>query len=57
MKKIFKKIKKSAQEWFCWIFCPEVLEAINAGSTYEEVEAVVKSCVEKNFGGKKCRDR
>lgn len=55
MKKILKKIKNSAQEWFCWLFCPEVLEAINDGCTYDEVQAVVRACVEKNFGGYKCR--
>lgn len=51
MKKIFQKIKKGAQEWFCWLFCPEVLDAINAGCTYDEVQTVVGYCVKKNFGG------
>lgn len=57
MKKIFQKIKKSAQEWFCWMCCSEVLDAINAGCSYEEVEAVVQSCVERNFGGRRCRKK
>ena len=51
MKKFFRKIKKSMQEWFCWLFCSEVLDAINAGCTYDEVQAVVGACVQKNFGG------
>ena len=37
------------------MFCREVLDAINAGMPYEEVQAVVDSCVERNFGGRACR--
>lgn len=55
MKKFFKKLKKTAQEWFCWIFCPEVLDAINDGCAYEEVEEVVRLCVQRNFGGRRCQ--
>lgn len=51
MKKFLKKFRKSAQEWFYWLFCPEVLDAINAGCTYDEVMAVVGYRVKKNFGG------
>ena len=45
MKKIFEKFKKKAQELFCWLFCSEVLDAINAGCSYEEVETVAQTCV------------
>ena len=53
MKKIFEKFKKKAQELFCWLFCSEVLDAINAGCSYEEVETVAQTCVERNFGRRK----
>lgn len=38
MKKTFTKIK----EVFIWLFSREVLEAINEGKPYEEVEQIVK---------------
>lgn len=38
MKKIIAKFKY----WFNWIFGKKVLEAINNGSTYEEVEEIAK---------------
>lgn len=37
-KRIYYKIRR-----FCrWIFDREILEAINAGATYEEVEAIAR---------------
>jgi hypothetical protein len=38
MKKLWTKIK----EWFVWLTSRRVLEAINAGRTYEEVCEVVR---------------
>lgn len=43
--KLLKKIK----EWFRWFFDPAVLQSINEGKSYEEVEAIAK-------GVKLCRD-
>lgn len=39
MKKTFIKIK----EVFIWLFSREVIEAINEGKPYEEVEQIVKN--------------
>ena len=38
MKRLWTKIK----EWFVWLTSRRVLDAINAGCTYEEVCEVVK---------------
>jgi hypothetical protein len=37
MKKLFKKVI----EWITWLFSRNVLDAINNGATYEEVEQIV----------------
>lgn len=37
MKKIFRKIR----EWFVWFTSKRVLDAINSGATYDEVEEIV----------------
>lgn len=38
MKKLIRKIK----EWFVWLTSRKVMDAINNGATYEEVEEIVK---------------
>ena len=38
MKKIFRKIR----EWFVWLTSKRVLDAINSGATYDEVEEIVE---------------
>jgi len=38
MKKLIRKIK----EWFVWLTSRKVIDAINNGATYEEVEEIVK---------------
>lgn len=38
MKKLIRKIK----EWFVWLTSRKVMDAINNGATYEEVEMIVK---------------
>lgn len=43
MKKIFSKIKY----WFTWLFSKNVLEAINNGATYEEVDNIVLGELQK----------
>lgn len=37
-----RKIIQYIIEWFTWLTSPKVLEAINDGATYEQVEAVVE---------------
>ena len=37
MKKLWSKIK----EWFVWLTSRRVLDAINAGCTYDEVREIV----------------
>ena len=47
MKNIIKKIRY----WCAWLFSAKVLEAINAGAKYEEVEALVLEMIgEKEKG-------
>ena len=43
MKNIIKKIRY----WCVWLFSREVLEAINSGASYEEVENLVLNMIEK----------
>lgn len=43
MKKLIRKIK----EWFVWLTSRKVMDAINNGATYEEVEEIVKQEVHK----------
>lgn len=43
MKNIIKKIKY----WCAWTFSRKVLYAINEGRSYEEVDALVRSMIEK----------
>lgn len=38
MKSIFKKLNY----WFNWLFSKKVLDAINEGRTYEEVDEIAK---------------
>ena len=47
MKKLWTKIK----EWFVWLTSRRVLEAINAGRTYEEVCEVVREEAEAKRRG------
>lgn len=42
MKNIIKKIRY----WYLWTFSRSVLDAINEGRTYEEVEALVLDMLE-----------
>lgn len=37
-----KKLWTSVKEWFIWLTSRRVLEAINAGCEYDEVEAIVR---------------
>lgn len=43
MKKLWQKIK----EWVIWMCNPHVLEMINEGRPYEEIEAYVKEKAKK----------
>lgn len=43
MKKLWMKVK----EWFVWMTSRRVLNAINAGCTYDEVVAIVNEEVAK----------
>lgn len=38
MKKLFYKIRRA----FRWMFSREILDAINAGATFEEVEKIAR---------------
>ncbi len=40
--KFVKKIINKIKEEITWFMSPKVLDAINNGSTYEEVEEIVK---------------
>ena len=40
--KFIKKIINKIKEQITWFMSPNVLEAINNGATYEEVEEIVK---------------
>ena len=37
-----KKLLRKLNEWFTWLTSDKVLEAINNGATYEQVEAIVE---------------
>lgn len=37
-----KKLLRKLNEWFTWLTSPKVLDAINNGATYEQVEAIVE---------------
>lgn len=41
------KIKAWFNYWFNWLFGRDVLEAINNGATYEEVDAIAGTEVRK----------
>lgn len=43
-----KKIVLKVIEWITWLFSADVREAINNGATYEEVQAIVESEVQRN---------
>ena len=43
MKKLIKKIRY----WCVWLFSRKVLDAINAGLEYDQVEALVLNMIEK----------
>ena len=40
--KLIKKIINKIKEEITWFMSPKVLDAINSGATYEEVEKIVK---------------
>ncbi len=40
--KFIKKIINKIKEEITWFMSPRVLDAINSGATYEEVEEIVK---------------
>ena len=42
MKKAIKRVLKALREWVAWFTTRGVLEAINNGATYDEVEQIVK---------------
>lgn len=42
-----KKIINAIKSWLAWTFSREVLNVINSGATYEEVDALVQSLIEK----------
>jgi hypothetical protein len=43
MKRFFKKAIRAIKELFIWATSREVLEGINSGASYEEVEQIVKN--------------
>lgn len=47
MKNIIKKIIKKIEKALVWTCSSKVLDAINSGASYEEVEALVESLVNK----------
>lgn len=42
MKKVFKRIIRWFKREFIWLTSQKVLDAINSGASYEEVEAIVE---------------
>ena len=42
MKKMFKKIGRAIKREFIWLTSKKVLDAINSGATYEEIEMIVE---------------
>lgn len=42
MKNIIKKIGKKLNYWFNWFCSKKVLDAINAGLPYEEVDRIAR---------------
>lgn len=47
MKNFIKKILKWFKREFVWMTSKNVLDAINRGATYEEIEAIVEEEVNK----------
>lgn len=46
--KFIKKIINKIKEQITWFMSPKVLEAINSGATYEEIDEIVKQEVYGN---------
>jgi hypothetical protein len=44
---MFKKFFRKIKEWFVWFSSKRVLDAINSGATYEEVEEIVEEEMSK----------
>lgn len=44
---MFKKFFRKIKEWFVWLSSKRVLDAINSGATYEEVEGIVEEEMSK----------
>lgn len=44
---MFKKFFRKIKEWFVWLSSKRVLDAINSGATYEEVEEIVEEEMSK----------
>ncbi len=44
---MFKKIFKKIKEWWIWLTSKKVGQAINNGSTYEKVCAIVEEEMQK----------
>ena len=42
MKKLIKKFVEKFNDWFNWLFSAKVLDAINAGLPYEEVDRIAR---------------
>lgn len=42
MKKIIKNIGKKARYWCAWLFSRKVMDAINSGASFDEVEALAR---------------
>ena len=40
--KIYRKIRNWLNYWFNWLFSKKVLEAINDGCTYDEVDRIAR---------------
>ncbi len=47
MKKFIKKITFKFNYWFAWLCSKKVLEAINDGRPYEEVDAIARQEADK----------
>lgn len=42
MKKLITKLVKKFNYWFNWLFSAKVLDAINAGLPFEEVDRIAR---------------
>ena len=52
MKEFFRKMRRALQEWFCWLTCRDILDAINEGRSEQEIREIVRECMRRNFGSR-----